>query len=77
MSYKPRASTTYVESGSGSEYVNVRIRCGSRAILFDPEHVDTLVTQLNDLKAEAAELKQRLIKEKTDEYREADLTDRG
>lgn len=69
MSFKPRAGTTYVQSKSGVEYVNVKIRCGSRVILFDPEHIESLIENLDEIKEEANELKQRLITEKTDDYR--------
>ena len=52
---------------SGKEYANIKIRCGDRAISFDPSHVDDLVDGLSKAKALADSEKQRLILERTPE----------
>jgi len=64
-SFQPKADTHVTRSRAGLDYSNVRIKCGDRAILFDPDHVPDLINQLERAHDEAQATKSRLVKERS------------
>jgi hypothetical protein len=70
--FEPKVDVHHVQSKAGRTYVNVRIKCGSRAILFDPSHVDNLLRDLVDAQFIADQQKADMIEEKKDGYHPED-----
>lgn len=66
--YKPQVDVHTVVSGAGKEYVNIRVRVGHRAVLFDPGHVDDLIDDLNGAKSVATIKKVATIEKRAREF---------
>ena len=66
--YRPEGSAVVIKSGGGKSYANVKITCGSRAILFDPDHWPDLRAALDQAAEDASAMKQTIVEERTIRY---------
>lgn len=67
--YKPEVDVHLATSrSSGKEYVNIRIKVGSRAVLFDPGHVDRLIIDLASASEVASSAKAVMINKRKKDY---------
>lgn len=64
----PKGDAKVVLGKGDKAYSNIRIRCGDRDVLFDPEHWPGLREELDQAYLEAVSKKNKLIIERTERW---------